>query len=249
MTSIISTKSVLARPSTVISRSMTDLERIALGTGGVALCLDPREIAPEYSRLTLRDRIGARPCQFSTGKIGTINGKPAVDLDGTSGLAGRISFEQPQQGYFVAAVINIRAPLGSTEAILSHVGVNDNRMFFGVMTSGALRLDHGISAAVEMAGAVTAGTAHVVWATYDPLAGRGSVGVNAVAAGANGNMATGPKATQDFNVFGGATTWSVNGLCGPLIVVDRPLYGDQNYTYREALLGWLAEYGGVALGV
>lgn len=247
MTSVISTQSSLARPSAVTSRTMTDLERVAFGQGSITLCLDPREVAPEYSRLTLRDRIGARACQFNGGSIGEMNGNPAIDLAGVSSVSGRVDFTLPQSGYFLAAAVNLRAPIADTEAILAHTDSSGNRLFFGMMVDGLLRLDHGTANAVTATGAVSADAPHVIWGTYDPIAGVAHIGVDAVTELTQGAMPVAPKQNQQFHAYGGLGVQAVNGLCGPLIVGNQYLGGAQHHAQREALLGWLAQYGGVSL--
>lgn len=248
MTSVISTQSTLARPSAVISRTMSDLERVALGQGSIVLCLDPREIAQEYSRLTLRDRIGARPCQFNGGTMGDMNGNPAINMTGVNDVAGRVNFTLPTGGYFIGAVVNLRNLDDTTDAIIQHVDNAANRLLFAVMNNRSLRLDHGTSAVVGTGvNAVTANEPHVLWASYDPVSGRAHIGIDAVTEIAQGDMAAAPKSEQDFYVFGGLGVQAVDGLCGPLIVGNQFLGGERNYAQREAILAWLAQYGGVAM--
>lgn len=243
--SVISTQSRLARPSTVIATKMTDKERLALGSRDIALCLDAREVAVEYATLTLRDRIGARPVRFNGGVLGTINGNPAVDLDGASGLMGVANYQMPAS-YFVATAIEFDT-LDDTASLAASVDQSGSRMFFGVVNPRVLRLDHGLSAALSTAASAVPLGRCVLWGSYDASTGRAEIGVNAVTATAVGTIPNGHKGQAQTNFWGGTGTQSVDGKGGLLVVADRYLGGAQNTAMREIILGWLADYAGVAM--
>lgn len=243
MTSIISTQSSLARPSAVISRTMTDRERIALGTGELIAVIDPREVAPEYSRLTLRDRISARPVQFRGGALeNALNGNPALVFENVDNEYGDISLQIPES-YFVAVVVDITG-VSNTSAFLTSIPPSGNRVFFGALTNGTLRLEHGIGAGIQAPG--SAGL-HVIWGSHDSRTGSSEIGADAVTAAASGIISTPHMGSASSAVFGGAAAFGVDGVVGPMLIGGRYLGGESNYSVREALLGWLAEYGGVDL--
>lgn len=249
--SLLSTQSALARPSMVVSRQMTDLERQALGIGELSLLIDPREVAPEYSRLTLRDRIGARPIQFNGGALGAINGNTALDLDGSSGLTGVVNYTVAPS-YFFACVVEITS-IADTNAFLSSVSTSGNRLFAGLVTSGggttaAFRLDHGVDAGTFVQAPAVSGK-HLYWGGYDAASGLMQIGIDAVSPAAQATVAVQHKGAASHNIYGGATTWALSGKAGQMGIADRGLLGDENYSAREIILAMVAEYGGVALGI
>lgn len=248
--SLLSTQSALARPSMVVSRQMTDIERQALGIGELALLVDPREVAPEYSRLTLRDRIGARPVQFNGGSIGDMDGNPALIFDGSSGLTGVVNYTVPAS-YFFACIVEITS-IADTNAFISSVNTADNRLFAGLVissgNSAAFRLDHGVSAGTFVQAPATTGK-HLYWGGYDATSGLMQIGIDAVTPIASGTVTTPHKGAASHNIFGGLTTWAMTGKGGMLGVADRSLLGDENYSAREIVLAMAAEYGKISLGI
>lgn len=247
--SVISTPTRLARPSSVLATAMTARERLAFGTRDIALCVDAREVAHEYASLTLRDRIGARPIPFSGGAIGSLNGKPAVNMDGISGQAGRVTY-QMAESYFIATAVDFDAfPLNA--ALLATTEQTGARLFFGAMATRALRLDHGTSSGLFVTtkeGAVPEGKC-ILWASYSSATGRAEIGINAVTASAGGFLTANHGARNTLNLWGGGLGQGLDGRGGLLVVTDRYLGGGENAGVREIILGWLAEYADVPLAV
>lgn len=247
--SIIATQSRLARPSMIRARRMTAAERIAFATGEMDLCLDPRELATEHAGLVLRDRIGMRPVGFTRAAFGEIGGNPALQLDGTtnSGSIGTGAYRVPPS-YFIATLVAVDT-LADTAAFVASATPTDNRLFFGALQTGSLRLDHGPDAALMTPGGkVTAGRACIAWASYSAETGAAALGIDAVSPTTTGTLAAKQKGDAQTLFWGGLTTWPVDGRGGLLVVADRYLGGAEGTDVRAAILGWLAEYGGVTLG-
>lgn len=237
----------LARPSAAVSRALTDAERVAMQSPGLSLVSDPGERAYEFAGLALRDRIGARVGTVFSGAPGLINSRPGISFLGQGGtnVGCRYNYVLPRS-YFMAAVLSI-ADLTNTSAIVSG-GAGDAQHFFGVMNTGAIRVHHGNTNGFQSANGSVADGTHVIWASYDHTSGAVEIGRNAVTALASSTIAVEHSAASTTWTWGGTSgLWGVNGVGGPVVIVDRPLLGVAAEARRLSVLAWLAEYGGVSL--
>lgn len=235
----------LSRPSAAVSRAMTDKERVAMQAPGLSLVADPSERALEYSRLALRDRVGCRIGTNFGGVPATINANPGISFAGQDGvnIGIRFSFVLPRS-YFIAGLIDL-ANTTNTSAVFS-VASDQPAMFFGVLSTGALRLHHGVANGIQMTGLTTG--RHVVWASYDHLTGAAAVGADAVTQQVSGNIAVEFVSSETSWTWGGPSNlWGLNGVGGPVAVLDRALLGPAAAARRSQVLSWLAEYGQTTL--
>lgn len=240
-----SAQSRIGRPGAIMQRTMTDAENIAFGGSEIDLCVDASEIAQEFGGLVLRDRAAGRPISVTSGTMASLNSKPAVNFNDTGYM--RATYQVPAS-YFMACALKLDT-LTSTAAFVSSADTADDRLFWGALhTTGNMRLDHGTAGSIDTNVGSLIGT-HVLWATYDAQSNAAAIGIDAMTAAGSATFTGTHKGAAATNIFGGATTWPMDGLSQTCIIGDRYLGGDDNYATRAALLAWLAETSGVSLGV
>ncbi|WP_370045462.1 MULTISPECIES: hypothetical protein [Salipiger] len=228
--------------SSVIAASMTETERRALNTREISLLIDPAERAQEYPGVTLRDRVGARVLTTSGCSIVLDGSTPALDV---ANVAKCIVDYTVGASYFVAVAVDIDT-LADTGNLISSSDTSDNRLFFGLLGSAKLRIDHGGTDVLEHDGVTLTGQ-HVFWASYDAVTGAAALGMDAVTPAQSGTFSGPHKGTAQTWLFGGDTGWGMDGRAYLAVAGDRYLGGDEHANVRAALLSWCAERNGVAL--
>ncbi len=247
--STISSPVRLARPSAVVSPTITDVERVALQIPGLSLIADASERASEFSGIALRDRIGARVGQAVGGTSAKINGNPAVSFSGEGAIDVGVHFKyQLPRSYFIATCVRA-VDIANTSVMVSDAVNNSTSLAFLIMNTGALRLQHGSANFIAAASAVTTlPRTHVLWASYDHLTGDAEIGIDSATAAARGTIAAEHTGSDGTVVWGGPSTqWGLNGMGGICAIGDRPFIGDAHQPHRASILAWLAEYGNVTI--
>jgi len=233
-----------ALPMVARSQSM----RRALNLPDVIAAVDASEVAGEFAALTLRDLVGVRPVEVQQSTPGTINGTPALNFtDAPTNAAGLYLPMALPADYFLAVAVNI-ANTSDTSALIAADDLAGDDLFFGTMSTGALRLAHGSAALQYSAGTVTG--PRVIWASYRSADGAVNLANNVLTAPAGGvsTIAVPHTATAITRLAGGASPlWQLNGLFGAAIIARGWRGGAENLAWREIVLGALAERIGVSL--
>lgn len=245
MTTVL-TSARIGRPSSVVQTTVTDQERVAFSTRDIDFAIDPAEVAQEFFGLTLRDRVRGLPVTVTSGTASTLNSNPAIDFADT----GRMTADYTvPASYFIAAVAS-QDTVANTYGLVTSANDDDNRLFFGGLTSGQVRLDHGTTSGNSLTGAATVTGTHIFWASYDADSGVAEIGFDAVAALATGTLAQPQKGWPQTCFFGNPdnSMWSIDGKGQTVLICDRYIGGSANYLTRQALLAWPASQAGISLG-
>lgn len=249
MASVIRTASQLALPSSVVAAAMTDPERIVASMTEVDLWLDPAERPSEISALTLRDRARGLTGSVVSGTLSAFGGTAAPALAFANAGYVSVPYAVPAS-YFMACAVQLDTLTDNNVFATSNTNAGQ-RLFFGVLGGGTLRLDHGTAAGQNIAtaaSAVTTGT-HVMWASYDAPTGAAEIGLDAVTAAVTGNLNVAHKGSPITHFFGSSAVanYPIDGKGGGLIVCNRFMGGNVNYSRRSQILAYLAGLAGSPL--
>lgn len=224
------------------------LARRTMNLSDVVAVLDAGEVAAEFAGLTLRDLVAARPVPVLQSAPATINGTPALNfVDAPSNAAGLYLPMALSADYFIAVAVNI-ANSTDTSALVAADSLDGDDLFFGTMSTGALRLAHGGTALQYSSGTVTG--PRVIWASYRAADGAVNLANNVLTApaGGIGTIATAHTGTAVTRIASGASPlWQLNGSFGAAVIGRAWRGGPENLAWRETVLGYLAERIGVTL--
>jgi hypothetical protein len=245
MTITVSTASI-GKPSAFFQRTLTDAERLAFGTGEIAMCIDASERATGYGGYHLRDRAAGRVAKVIGGTETTLNDNPAVEFQNSGGI---LVPYQVGASYFMAVAVDVDSH-SDTVGFVTNENTTGARLFFGLLSDGNLRLDHGTSKAISVNPVPASTGTHIFWGSFDAETNTAEIGMDAVTALASDTTSiTAPhKGAASIYVFGGTGTNGVDGKGQIAVFGEDYLGGTGNEAKRTFILRWLAERSGVTLG-
>lgn len=238
----------LARPSAIISRSMSALERTAFSAGDFSFVADPEEIATEYVNLALRDRASgvlAHANGSTRPTFTTLNGRRAIQGNDNAGHL-RASYQLPQS-YFIASAFRTGTDFATTNAIISSSDQNGNRLLFGTIGT-TMAILHGPTFPLTLAAPLAPNTNYVAWASFDADTMAAEIGINAVTPQTIGTLPVLHKGDMATSFFGGAGAWGFDGKFAVAVVSPRFYGGVGNEARRAGILAWLCDLVDVPLG-
>lgn len=250
MTYVIRSGSRLALPSAIPATTMTELERAVASMAEIDLWLDAAERPSEISALTLRERVRGLVLPVTSGMLSamTVGGYPALDFADAGCVAAQYVIPA---SYFIAAPVEVRT-LANTSQIAGSNTQDAQRLLFGHLSNGSLRLDHGTGGGQSIGTVpsfITAG-AHLFWGSFDAATGAAQIGMDAISPAITGTLSIAHKASGISHFLGttGTAGYGLDGRSPGLIVANRYLGGTANYDRRAAILAYLASLAGTALG-
>lgn len=246
----------MARPSGMISRQMSDAERLAISTEELSLIADPAERAVQFPGLVLLDRIGNRPITPAGNVAPTpavVNNQPAVQ--GYEAASCLLAPYQLASSYTIFAAFETGPVIGQNDAMACSLDqANANRQFFGVRLGDRLGIVHGAAYAISTPEAsILPSTKYVVWGGFNaenvPVNNAVTIelGINSPSTLASGRSPTLHMGDTQTALFGGMSDRG-SPHKGVLIgIAPRFLGGEANYLRRAAIMAWFAERIGIPL--